>query len=178
MQKRTYLHGNREQQRMKRLTRTTGSPAAAAARGAAAGLIGGLALIALDRLVVPRLGEPVQREGKWDDRIGGGLARFGVRLSPRGRAAAGVVTGLAYAAVLGAGYGLARRRWRESPAALGLLDAALVYAASLISPEPPRRSRGAGRRARRSRTVRAVSSLSVFGTATAAAYRALSRRAG
>jgi hypothetical protein len=162
---------------MKRTNLTQGSAGAAAARGAAAGLIGGLALTALDRLVVPRLGEPVQRGHKWDERVGDTLGRLGVRLSPRGVAAAGVSTGLAYAALLGAGYGLARRRWQASPAALGLLDAALVYAASLISPEPPR-SRGVRRRSRRSPALRAVSSVSVFGTATAAAYKALSRRAG
>lgn len=154
------------------------SPAMAAACGAAAGLIGGLALTTLDRIVVPRLGHAVQRERRWDDGVGEALSRFGVHLSPRERAVAGVAAGLAYAAVVGAGYGLARQRLQGSSAALGLLDAALVYAASLISPEPPRRSRTTRRRSNRSTAMRAVSSVSVFGTATAAAYKALSRRVG
>jgi hypothetical protein len=162
---------------MKRRLRTDISPTAAAACGAAAGLIGGIALTALDRLVVPRLGDTVQRERDWDEGVGDTLARLGVRVSGRERATAGIATGLAYAALLGAGYGLARQRWQASPAALGLLDAALVYAASLISPEPRRRQRGA-RRSSRLTALRAVSSVSVFGTATAAAYRALSRRVG
>jgi hypothetical protein len=127
---------------------------------------------------VPRLGDPVQRERKWDEGVGDALGRFGVRLSGRERATAGIATGLAYAALLGAGYGLARQRWQASPAALGLLDAALVYAASLVSPEPRRRARGTRRRSRRLTAMRTVSSGSVFGTATAAAYRALSRRVG
>lgn len=163
---------------MKRRIKTEISPAAAAACGAAAGLIGGLALTALDRLIVPRLGDTVERERSWDEGVGHTLARLGVRLSGRERATAGVATGLAYAALLGAGYGLARQRWQTSPATLGLLDAALVYAASIISPEPRRRPHSARRRSTRRTRMRAVSSISVFGTATAAAYRALSRRVG
>lgn len=163
---------------MKRRTKTEISPLAAAACGAGAGLIGGLTLAALDRLVVPHLGDSVQRERKWDEGVGDSLERLGVRLSGRERATAGVATGLAYAALLGAGYGLARQRWQSSPAALGLLDAALVYAASLLSPEPRRHPRGVRRRSKRLTAIRAVSSVSVFGTATAAAYRALSRRVG
>ena len=163
---------------MRRRMKTGISPTAAAACGAAAGLIGGLALTALDRYVVPRLGDTVPRERKWDDGVGDALGRFGVQLSDRTRATAGIATGLAYAALLGAGYGLARQRWHASPAALGLLDAALVYAASIISPEPRRRPRGSRRRSNRMTALRAVSSVSVFGTATAAAYRALSRRVG
>jgi hypothetical protein len=162
---------------MKRRTKTAISPAAAAACGAAAGLIGGLTLTAFDRLLAPRLGDAAQRERRWDEGVGDTLGRFGVRLSRAQRTRAGIATGLAYAALLGAGYGLARQRWHGSPAALGLLDAALVYAASLISPEP-RRPRGARRRSPRLGAMRAVSSVSVFGTATAAAYKALSRRVG
>jgi hypothetical protein len=163
---------------MKRRFKTKISPAAAAACGAAAGLIGGLVLTAVDRLVVPRFGDTVRRERKWDEGVGDALGRFGVRLSGRELATAGVAIGLIYAALLGAGYGLARQRWQASPAALGLLDAALVCAASLISPEPRRRPRGARRRSTRLTAIRAVSSVSLFGTATAAAYRALSRRVG
>lgn len=151
------------------------SPTGAAARGAAAGLIGGVALNALDRLVAPRMGG-APREREWDNGVATVLARVGVRLSQRERAIAGVVTGLAYATLLGAAYGLARQRWQRSPATVGLLDAALVYGASLVSREPRRTPRGVRRRS--ARVARAVSSISVFGTATAAAYKALSRRAG
>jgi hypothetical protein len=160
---------------MKRRTNGKGSVGAAAARGAAAGLIGGIALIAVDRLVAPRLGA-AQREREWDDRVADGLRRVGVRVSGRERAAAGMVSGLAYAMVLGAAYGVARWRYQSSPATLQLLDAALVYGASLVSRQPRRARRGAGRPA--VRAIRAVSTASLFGQATAAAYKALSRRAG
>ena len=147
----------------------------AAARGATAGLIGGLALTALDRFVAPRMGGP-HREREWDNGIAGALARVGVRVSDGERAAAGIATTLMYATLLGAAYGVARQRWQRSPATIGLLDAALVYGASLVSREPRRPPRAVRRRS--ARAVRAVSSISVFGTATAAAYKALSRRAG
>ena len=153
------------------------SPGVAAACGAAAGLIGGLALLTLDRVVAPRvLGD--QRERTWDARVANSLASVGFRLSPSGRTAAGLATSLAYAALLGAVYGLARQRLQRTPAARGLLDAALVYGASLISPEPPPRPRSARRYTGRAAAMQRVSSVSIFGKATAAAYRALSRRAG
>jgi hypothetical protein len=163
---------------MKRPSRTETSPSAAAVCGAAAGLVGGLALIALDRVVVPRLDHRNHSARQWDNRVADRLARLGIRLTGRERAIAGIATGLAYAALLGAGYGLARQRSRRSPAARGLIDAALVYAASLLSPEAPRRSRRMGRLSARDGAMRRVSSVSVFGTATAAAYQALSRRVG
>jgi hypothetical protein len=163
---------------MRRRMRKEMSPAMAAVCGAAAGLIGGLALTALDRVVVPRFGGGRQREREWDDAVANTLARVGVRVTGGRRAAAGIATGLAYAALLGAGYGLARQRLRGTPAARGLVDAALVYGASLISPEPRRRLRGVKRDSKRGAVVRHVSSVAIFGQATAAAYKALSRRTG
>ncbi len=163
---------------MRRRIKRRPAPAMAAACGAAAGLVGGLALVALDRLVVPRLGDGAPREHDWDEAVADMLARMGLRLAPRERAMAGIATGLAYATLLGAGYGLARHRWRSSPATLKLLDAALVYAASLVSPEVRRRPRKMPRRPVRSAAMRAVSSVSVFGRTAAAAYKALSRRVG
>ena len=160
---------------MLRRKRTEISAAGAAAYGAAAGLIGGLALTALDRVIVPRVAGTSRRGRKWDDGVADGLARVGVRVTGRRRVVAGVATGLLYATLLGAGYGLARRRLRQSPATRGLLDAALVYGASLMVPEPPRRARPLSGRAT---AVRRVSPGAVFGTATTAAYNALSRRAG
>ncbi len=151
------------------------SPATAATRGAVAGLIGGVALAAVDRLLAPRLGGGT-REKEWDARVADTLSSVGLRVAGRRRTAAGIVTGLAYTSLLGAAYGLARRRWRGSPAALGLLDAALVYGASLVSREPRRPPRRSHRST--ARAMRAVSSISLFGTTTAAAYKALSRRAG
>jgi hypothetical protein len=138
-------------------------------------LIGGIALNALDRFVAPRMGG-ASREREWDDGVADVLAGVGVRLSEREREIAGIATGLLYATLLGAAYGVARHRWQRSPAIVGLLDAALVYGASLVSREPRRPPRGVNRRS--ARAARAVSSISVFGTATAAAYKALSRRAG
>jgi hypothetical protein len=163
---------------MRRRKRIETSPATAAARGAAAGLVGGIALIALDRVVVPRLTGDPSRERGWDDAVADTLGRIGIRLDGRRRAAAGIATGLAYAALLGAGYGLARQRLRGSPAARGLIDAALVYGASLISPEPTRVRRRPGRLSKGGIALRRVSSVAVFGQATTAAYRALARRAG
>jgi hypothetical protein len=163
---------------MRRRVQRDPSPAVAAACGAAAGLIGGLALTALDRVVAPRLGEAGERERRWDEAVGDVLSRLGLHLNPRNRAIAGIAAGLTYAALLGAGYGLARRRWKTSSATLGLLDAALVYAASAVSPEPRRKPRSTRRRSARSTAIHALSSVSVFGTATAAAYNALSRRVG
>jgi hypothetical protein len=154
------------------------SPATAAVCGAAAGLIGGLTLVALDRFVVPRLAGGSQRGRRWDDGVAHALARAGVHVRGRQRTVAGIATGLAYAALLGAGYGLARQRLRGTPAARGLLDAALVFGASMISPEPPRRPRGLRRLSKGGVALRGVSSVAVFGQATAAAYQALSRRAG
>lgn len=160
---------------MRRPRRSDMSPAGAAARGAAAGFLGGIALTALDRFVAPRMGGP-RRERDWDNGVADVLARVGLQLSDRGRATAGIASGLLYATCLGAAYGVARQRWHKSPATIGLLDAALVYGASLVSREPPRPRRGIKRRS--ARAARAVSSIAVFGTATAAAYKALSRRAG
>jgi hypothetical protein len=162
---------------MKRRRRKGPSPAMAAACGAAAGLAGGLVLTTLDRLVAPRLGT-VHREREWDEGVADVLGRMGLRLSPRGRAVAGVGAGLAYAAVVGAGYGLARQRWQGSPATLKLLDAMLIYAAAVMSPEVKRKRPKAPHRPVRALAVGAVSSGAVFGRATAAAYKALSRRVG
>jgi hypothetical protein len=159
---------------MKRHIRNEISPGAAAARGALAGLVGGLTLVAVDRVLSPRLGGP-RRERDWDNQVAGTLRRVGLRVAGRHESAAGIVAGLAYTALLGAAYGLARRQLRRSPATVGMLDAALVYGASLVSREPrrpPRRVRG-----RSARAARALSSVALFGTTTAAAYKALSRRA-
>jgi hypothetical protein len=153
------------------------SPAGAAVRGAAAGLIGGLTLTALDRLLLPRLGEAGHRERDWDEGVADTLARLGVHLSQRERTTAAIATGLAYSALLGAAYGVARWRWRSSPPTLRLLDAILVYAVSIVSPEPRRRARSLRRR-KRSGATRAVSSVAVFGRTTAAAYKAFARRVG
>lgn len=155
--------------------KTDSSPTRAAFRGAAAGLIGGLALTAVDRFVAPRMGGPL-REREWDNDVADTLSRVGIRLSRRERTTAGIATSLLYATLLGAVYGVARQRWHRSPATIGLLDAALVYGASLVSREPRRPRRGVKRKS--ARAARAVSSISLFGTATAAAYKALSRRAG
>jgi hypothetical protein len=162
---------------MRRRKRIETSPATAAARGAVAGLVGGIALIALDRAVVPRFTGGTHRERQWDDTVASSLKRLGLRLEGRTRDGIGIAAALAYAALLGAGYGIARQRLRGSPAARGLIDAALIYGASLISPEP-RVPRGLRRLSKRRAALRHVSSISVFGQATTAAYRALSRRAG
>ena len=97
---------------MKRSRKHDMSPSGAAARGAAAGFIGGLGLNALDRFVAPRMGG-AQREREWDKGVAAVFARVGVRLSENERAIAGIATGLVYATLLGAAYGVARQRWRQ-----------------------------------------------------------------
>jgi hypothetical protein len=81
------------------------SVAGAAGRGALAGLIGGAAMTAAERVVLPRLpGRHAPRVVPWDKRVSVAADLVGWDMSPRSRTAAGITTQLLYAALLGAAY--------------------------------------------------------------------------
>src|SRR5689334_25398835 len=83
----------------------TSSVARAASRGAIAGLIGGAAMTAAERVVLPRLpGRRAVRIVPWDARVADAADTIGWDMTPRSRAAAGITTQLLYAACLGAAY--------------------------------------------------------------------------
>ena len=115
---------------------------ATAGRGALAGLIGGVALAATDRLIVPRLGGGAPRSREWDRRVGRGARAAGIALGGRRQAAAGIASSLAVAALLGAAYAVVREHGPESGVADRLLDGALAYGVSFVVPARPRRRRG------------------------------------
>jgi hypothetical protein len=132
-----------------------------------------------ERVVLPRLpGRHAPRIVPWDHRLSSVADFVGWEMSPRSRTTAGITTQLLYAAILGAVYAAIMSR-KPSRAARDLADAALVYAASLITPELPRskrRVRGRSRLARlRQRATEPITVPKVFGRATTLALRALER---
>lgn len=152
----------------------------AATRGAIAGLIGGAAMTAAERVILPRL--PDRRRPRivpWDERLSDAAGAVGWDMSPRARTTLGITTQLLYAALLGAGYAALTSR-KPSRAARELADAALVFAASLLAPELPRhrpvRRKHRTRVARlRQRVVEPITAPKVFGRTTTMALRALQR---
>ena len=157
----------------------TRSFATAAGRGAIAGLIGGAVMTTAERVVLPRLpGRRAPRIVPWDERVADVADVVGWEMSPRSRTTAGITTQLLYAALLGAAYAAITSR-RPTRAARDLADAALVYAASLVAPELPRkkaRKRRRGRLARlQQRAIEPITAHKVFGRATTLALRALDR---
>jgi hypothetical protein len=157
----------------------TESFAATAGRGAIAGLIGGAVMTTAERIVLPRLpGRHAPRIVPWDERISEVADIVGWEMSPRSRTTAGITTQLLYAALLGAAYAAVTSR-RPSRAARDLADAALVYAASLVAPELPRKKNRKRRRGRlaqlRQRAIEPITAHKVFGRATTLALKALDR---
>ena len=151
----------------------------AAGRGAIAGLLGGAAMTAAERIVLPRL--PDRRAPRivpWDSRLAGAFDTLGWDMSPRARTAAGITTQLLYAALLGAAYSVVVSR-KPSRSAHELADALLVFAASFIAPELPRKRQRRRRRGRlaelRQRAMAPITVPRVFGRATTLALRALER---
>ena len=142
-----------------------------AARGALAGLFGGIAIVAAERLVLPRVYGRTYGGGgtrsSWDGRVEAAAERFGWELSPRARAGTAVVAQLAYAALLGASYAVARRYLRRSPLSRELVDGALLLGASAFAPKSQsklkvgRRRGGAEERIRR-RAAEALSAPALF----------------
>jgi hypothetical protein len=151
-----------------------------AARGAIAGIIGGAAMTAAERVILPRL--PDRRRPRivpWDERLSSAADAMGWEMSPRARTTLGITTQLLYAALLGAGYAALTSR-KPSRAARELADAALVFAASLLAPElprhqPPRRRRRTRVERLRHRVIEPLTAPKVFGRTTTLALRALQR---
>ena len=114
-----------------------------AGRGAVAGLIGGVALAATDRLVAPRIAGGGPRGRKWDQQVAAGADALGMRVPRRHQPLAGVATSLAFAAALGAAYAVARDRLRGIAPAQALIDAGLAYGVSFVVPPRARALRGA-----------------------------------
>lgn len=101
----------------------------AALKGALAGALGGAAMLAAEALASRRL---LSRDGSAPDEWGRVAAavgrRTGTRVRGRPRAAAGVGLHLAYSALVGALYGIARTRGDLSGPAQSLLRSGLEYA--------------------------------------------------
>ena len=147
-----------------------------AARGALAGLIGGVVLTAAHRWALPKLpGRSRRRRGVVNDRVGMMSKRLFADLSPRTRAGATVAAQLVGAAFLGAAYGMAVEQLDSSRAGRSLIDAGLMFGASLIAPElTPSRYRPRSRKARlRQRALAPLTGPAVYGRTTSAALRLL-----
>lgn len=150
----------------------------AAVKGAIAGAVGGLALIAAEELAerswLSRSGRARDEWGTLATSVG---ARAGVRLRGRSRSAAGVAMHVLVSAALGAGYGVAMSQGRMRTPLQGLVEAALVYGAYLAERPGPLTGGGTrGRRLRASRTGRIpIGTHDLFGAATARVFRALLR---
>ena len=158
---------------MPRRRRRNRSLLATAGRGAVAGLIGGVALAATDRLLAPRLAGGTPRSRAWDRRVAAAGESVGLRLPARRRELAGAATSLVYAALLGAAYAVARDRLRGLGAASGLLDDALVYGAALVVPERRRPLRGAKMASLRGRAAARADDPELFRRVTTTALRLL-----
>jgi hypothetical protein len=147
----------------------------AAGRGAVAGLVGGLALTATDRVIAPRVAGVTPRGRKFDDRIARSARAVGVRIPKRRREPTGVLATLACASLLGAAYGVARTRLGRFGLGRSAVDAALGYGASLLLPE----SRGTPRSPRATTPqgllARKLDDPQLYERVTIATYRILSR---
>lgn len=152
-----------------------------AGTGALAGLIGGAAMTTAERVLLPRVpGRRRPRVPRWDRQIASAAERLGWEMSPRARATTGIATQLVYATMLGTAYGIASQHLRPSRAGRQLLDASLMFAASLLAPELPRHK---GRRRKRRgrveriglRALEPVTPSRVFGRTTTLALSALMR---
>jgi len=154
------------------------SLAEVAFRGAVGGIAGGIALIASERLLMPRLHDRRPRIVAWDRRLQRAVQRMGWQMSPRMRTSSGIATQLLASAALGAAYELANARYRPTGAAKGLLDAGLMFVASLLAPEPPKKGL---KRKRKKRgllgriVLDPITTPVVYGEATTLAVRALRR---
>lgn len=146
---------------------------ATAGRGAVAGLIGGVALAAADRLVAPRVTGGAPRGRAWDRQLAKAARDLGVRLPRDRQELAGVATSLAYAALLGAAYAVARDRFGRLPAAAGILDAGLAYGVSLVVPPRARMLRGAKARGLAGRAAAGADDPELFRRVTQMALRML-----
>ena len=146
-------------------------------RGAVAGLVGGGALAIAHRSLLPRLPDRKQpRVDPWDKRVASVANQMGWKLRPRARLAAGLSTQLAASMMLGVAYTLVVEQLDPPKHATQVLDALLVYAASLLAPElePTREPRGRRRRLQH-KALHRLNAPMVFGRATTVTMKALAR---
>lgn len=151
----------------------------AALRGAAAGLIGGAAVLLLSTLVRRGvLATEDTTDDEWARLIRAAARKAGVTLSARQLRVARMTAQLTYSAMVGAAYGVARTR-RQLPGPLrAALNSGLVHAASLpvVADLGPKRRKRPGRK-RRTRAARGlaipVGSAALYGLTTSAAFTAL-----
>jgi hypothetical protein len=156
------------------------SLAEVAFRGAVGGLAGGIALITSERLLLPRLHDRRRpRIVSWDKRVQRAAAHLGWEMSPRMRTGSGIATQLLASAMLGAIYELTNARYKPTGAAKGLLDAGLMFLASLLAPEPPKQDLKRKKKKKRGMLGRIaldpITTPVVYGEATTLAVRALRR---
>jgi hypothetical protein len=135
-------------------------------------------MTAAERVVIPRLpGRRSPRIVPWDARLADAADTVGWDMSPRSRTAAGITTRLLYAAILGEVYAAIMSR-RPSRAARELAEAALVFGASLVAPELPRkkhRRKGSGLTRLGRRAAEPITVPRVFSHATTLVLRAIER---
>ncbi|HJU89291.1 MAG TPA: hypothetical protein VJ672_07865 [Gemmatimonadaceae bacterium] len=152
----------------------------AAFRGAAAGLIGGAAVLLLSMLVRRGvLATEDTTDDEWARLIRTAGRKAGLKLSARQVRAARMTAQLTYSAMVGAAYGIARTR-RHLPGPLrAALNSGLVHAASLpvVADLRPKRRTPARKRRRREPKGLAipVGSAALYGLTTSAAFTALQR---
>ncbi|HXT17639.1 MAG TPA: hypothetical protein VN706_18515 [Gemmatimonadaceae bacterium] len=153
------------------------SPLESAARGAIAGLVGGGALVLAHRSVLPRLPDRKKpRVDPWDKQVASLAGRVGWAMTPRSRMATGVAAQIAASVILGAAYTLIVEQLEPPKHAEQLLDAGLVFAASLIAPELERTRKPRGRRRQLQRkALERINGPKVFGKATTVTLKALAR---
>ena len=151
-----------------------------AGRGAVAGALGGVAMTTAERALLPR--QPDRRRPRvveWDRRLGRLADHAGWEITPRTRTVVGIGTQIVAAAALGAMLGVAEDHLRTSREGRRLLDAAVVYAVSLLSPDLPRSGRVSSRLSARKRLGRRIlgplTPPSVFGRTASLALKALAR---
>lgn len=154
----------------------------AALAGAAAGLAGGAAVLAV-RLLAERgvLALRGTADDDWRDIAASVADRLGLDLSRRQRAVAGATAHLVYSALLGALYGVGARGVALPGPARGMLGEVLTYGARLpaqavgplLGPRRKLRRKLRGLASGRRAGLLAVSSDDVYSMATAAAFRAL-----
>ena len=147
-----------------------------ALRGAAAGVLGGVAISLVEREVLSRITGEARHRSSWDALAARGLARVGLDVGDGGgRIATGMATQLAYAGVLGATYAVLREQTRESRAGRILVEGVLTYAASLAFPDRPMTARRGRRMALRRKIAGPVNPADAFTRVTSMAVAALSR---
>lgn len=144
-----------------------------ALRGAAAGVVGGLAVTLVEREVLSRIAGGAPHRSDWDDQAAGVLRHLGVSLQPRSAIALGVGTQLLYAGLLGAVYAVVHEETRDSRAGRTMLDGALTYVASLVFPDIPQPKTAGRKRAPRRKLVQPANPAAAFRSATSMALGAL-----